>query len=121
MTISSTSLFRLDYGGKIEREIARMLAAFDEMKFDTGRYSQRWLAIKLLEQDPDILEHIQRMDGGTKIIALAQERAKHVESMLGDEFDLLTADRRYGYINGVVRQSLHRPLIDLARPAAFTD
>jgi ferrous iron transport protein B len=32
--------------------------------------------------------------------------------MLGDDFDLLTADRRYGYINGVVRQSLHRPIID---------
>ena len=119
MTLSITqSLFRLDYGGKIEREIARMLAAFDEMKFDTGRYSQRWLAIKLLEKDPDILEHVQRMDGGTKIIAFAQERAKHVESMLGDEFDLLTADRRYGYINGVVRQSLHRPLIDRI---TFTD
>ena len=119
MTASSTqALFRLDYGGKIEREIARMLAAFVESKFDTGRYSQRWLAIKLLEQDPDILEHVQHMDGGTAIIAFAQERAKHVESMLGDEFDLLTADRRYGYINGVVRQSLHRPLIDRI---TFTD
>jgi ferrous iron transport protein B len=32
--------------------------------------------------------------------------------MLGDEIDLITADRRYGYINGVVRQSLHRPLTD---------
>jgi ferrous iron transport protein B len=32
--------------------------------------------------------------------------------MLGEDFDLLTADRRYGYINGVVRQSLQRPLID---------
>ena len=119
MTASSTqALFRLDYGGKIEREIARMLAAFVESKFDTGRYSQRWLAIKLLEQDPDILEHVQLMDGGRAIIAFAQERAKHVESMLGDEFDLLTADRRYGYINGVVRQSLHRPLIDRI---TFTD
>jgi ferrous iron transport protein B len=38
--------------------------------------------------------------------------------MLGDEMDLLTADRRYGYINGVVRQTLHRPLIDRL---TFTD
>ena len=112
MTIPSTSLFRLDYGGKIEREIARVLAAFDETNFDAGRYSKRWLAIKLLEKDPDILEHVQTVDGGERIIAMAKERAAHVESMLGDDFDLLTADRRYGYINGVVRQSLQRPLID---------
>jgi ferrous iron transport protein B len=112
MTLSTTPLFRLDYGSKIEREIARMLAAFEESNFNTGRYSKRWLALKLLEKDPDILEHVQSMEGGEKIISYARERAEHVESMLGDEFDLLTADRRYGYINGVVRQSLQRPLID---------
>ena len=38
--------------------------------------------------------------------------------MLGDDFDLLTVDRRYGYINGVVRQALHRPLLDRL---TFTD
>src|SRR5829696_1953552 len=113
MTISSTrSFFRLDYGGKIEREIARMIATFDELNFDTGSYSRRWLAIKLLEKDADILERVQSMQRGEEIIAFARERAQHVESMLGEDFDLLTADRRYGYINGVVRQSLHRPLID---------
>ena len=112
MTITSPSLFRLDYGSKIEREIARVLAAFDETNFNAGRYSKRWLAIKLLEKDPDILEHVQTMDGGERIIAMAKECAAHVESMLGDDLDLLTADHRYGYINGVVRQSLQRPLID---------
>jgi len=89
-----------------------MITTFDELNFDTGRYSKRWLAIKLLEKDADILERVQSMQGGEEIIAFAKERASHVESMLGEDFDLLTADRRYGYINGVVRQSLHRPLID---------
>jgi ferrous iron transport protein B len=112
MTMTSTPFFQLDYGGKIEREIARMIAAFDELNFNTGLYSRRWLAIKLLEKDADILERVQGMEGGENIIAVAKERAGHVESMLGEDFDLLTADRRYGYINGVVRQSLQRPLVD---------
>lgn len=109
---SMQTLFRLDYGGKLEREIARVTSAFEEMKFDTGSYSKRWLAIKLLEKDSDILGRVQTMKNGPEIIALAKERARHVESMLGDEFDLITADKRYGYINGVVRQSLHRPRRD---------
>ena len=112
MAVFTQPLFCLDYGNKIEREIMHMVTMFDEIKFDAGHYSRRWLAIKLLEKDPDILERVQRMQQGAEIVALATERAEHVESMLGDEFDLLTADRRYGYINGVVRQSLRRPLFD---------
>jgi ferrous iron transport protein B len=118
MTITTNSLFKLDYGGKIEREITKLLSAFGEIKFDTGRYSQRWLAIKLLEADPDILARVQKMQNGEQVIALAKQGAEHVSSMLGDDFDLLTADRRYGYINGIVRQSLHRPLVDRI---TFTD
>jgi ferrous iron transport protein B len=112
MTITNSPLFQLDYGGKVEREVAKLIGAFDEMQFDTGRYSKRWLALKLLEADADILNRVGKMENGEQLIALAKEGAEHVSSMLGDDFDLLTADRRYGYINGIVRQSLHRPLLD---------
>jgi ferrous iron transport protein B len=114
MSITTTpkEFFRLDYGSKLEREIAKLVHAFDEFKFDPGRYPRRWLAIKLLEADSDILPRVQSMENGTKIIELAQQGAEHLKSMLGDDVDLLTADRRYGYINGIVRQSLQRPLMD---------
>jgi ferrous iron transport protein B len=112
MTTDTQSLFKLDYGGKIEREIAKLIAVFEETKFDTGRYSKRWLALKLLEADADILARVQTMPDGERIIALARQGTAQVQSMLGDDFDLLTADRRYGFINGIVRQTLHRPRID---------
>jgi ferrous iron transport protein B len=106
------SFFRLDYGGKIEREISKLLSAFDEIKLDVGRYPRRWLAIKLLEADADILQRVAKMPNGTQVIELAGQGSEKLKSMLGDDVDLLTADRRYGYINGVVRQSLHRPKLD---------
>ncbi|MBK8784352.1 MAG: ferrous iron transport protein B [Anaerolineales bacterium] len=109
---NTQTFFRLDYGSKLEREIAYLLALFEEIKFDAGRYPQRWLAIKLLEGDVDILERVQAMSSGRRVIEAAQKGAEKLKSMLGDDVDLLTADRRYGYINGVVRQSLHRPAID---------
>jgi ferrous iron transport protein B len=119
MTATTThEFFRLDYGGKLERQIAELVTAFEELQFDTGRYPARWLAIKLLEADADILERVQNMPNGVQVIALAGQGAEHLKSMLGDDVDLLTADRRYGYINGIVRQSLHRPLIDRI---TFTD
>ncbi|MEW6028943.1 MAG: ferrous iron transport protein B [Chloroflexota bacterium] len=112
VTSAPREMFRLDYGGKLEREIAKLVEAFDENGFDAGRYPRRWLAIKLLEADADILERVQNMPNGGRIIALAREGTEHLKSMLGDDVDLLTADRRYGFINGVVRQSLHRPRMD---------
>jgi ferrous iron transport protein B len=112
MTITPRTLFRLDYGGKLEREIARILAAFEENNFDTEHYPQRWLAIKLLESDVDILERVQTMPNSAQVIALAHQSAEKIKSMLGDEVDMLTADHRYGYINGVVRQTLHHPFVD---------
>jgi ferrous iron transport protein B len=112
MTVTASPLFQLDYGGKLEREIAKLIAAFEEIKFDTGKYPQRWLAIKLLEADVDILSRVQSMPNGPQVIARAQQGANHLKDMLGDDVDLLTADRRYGYINGVVRQSLQRSLVD---------
>ena len=120
MTLTTTSreFFKLDYGGKLERQIAKLVAAFEESQFDAGRYPKRWLAIKLLEADGDILERVQNMPNGTQVIALASQGAEHLKAMLGDDVDLLTADRRYGYINGIVRQSLHRPFIDRI---TFTD
>jgi ferrous iron transport protein B len=108
----ATTLFRLDYGGKFEREIAQLVASFSELQFDASRYPQRWLALKLLEADADILEQVRAMPNGEQVIALAAQSAEKLKSMLGDDVDMLIADRRYGFINGVVRQSLHRASID---------
>ncbi len=114
MTLNTASreIFRLDYGSKFEREIAKLMSAFDEHKFDAGRYPKRWLAIKLLEADVEILARVQAMPNGGQILVIAQQGAEHLKSILGDEVDLLAADHRYGFINGVVRQALQRPLVD---------
>lgn len=104
--------FRLDYGSKIEREIAQIIDSFAQSGVNVAPYPQRWLAIKLLEADPDILERVAQMPGSASILDAAQHSADKLKGMLGDDVDLLTADHRYGYINGVVRQTLRRPLVD---------
>lgn len=108
----TTTLFRLDYGGKLEREITHLIESFSEFQFDTSRYPQRWLALKLLEADAEILEQVRAMPNGEQVISLAAQSAEKLKSMLGDDADMLIADRRYGFINGVVRQSLHRASLD---------
>ncbi len=108
----TASLFRLDYGGKLEREISQVVESFSAYQIDTAQYPQRWMAIKLLEADAEILAHVRAMPNGLLVISLAAQSAGKLKSMLGDDVDMLIADRRYGFINGVVRQSLHRPHLD---------
>lgn len=108
----TATFFRLDYGSKLERAIARVIESFEQSNFDVGRYPRRWLAIKLLEGDADVLERVRHMPNGERVIAAAQADAERLKSFLGDDVDLLTADHRYGYINGAVRQALHYPHLD---------
>lgn len=104
--------FRLDYGRDLETEIARLLAAFAEQRLDIAPYPPRWLALKLLENEDDVVEAIAARPGGDRLVHLARERAAYLQTVFGDDVDLMLADRRYGFISGVVRQTLTRPALD---------
>ena len=109
MSAATTELpgnFRLDYGRDLEAELDRLAAAFATHELDTAPYPARWLALKLLEAEGDVIEQIAARPGGAACVGLARERAAHLEATLGDEVGILTADRRYGFINGVARQVL---------------
>ena len=110
--ISTRSRFQLDYGSKLEREIAHLLETFTALGFETGNFPKRWLAIKLLEADEEIVARVGAEPYGDKVIETARASAEKLQSILGDDVEMLIADRRYGFINGVVRQSLNRPQLD---------
>jgi ferrous iron transport protein B len=104
--------FRLDYGRDLEGELDRLAAAFGGQGLDTAPYPARWLALKLLEGEPDVTADIAGRPGGAAVARLARERAAYLEGALGEEVAILTADRRYGFINGVARQVLRQPELD---------
>ncbi|CUS05171.2 Ferrous iron transport protein B domain protein (modular protein) [Candidatus Promineifilum breve] len=90
--------FRLDYGPAIEAEIARLellIAAHP-----TGREigSPRWLAVRLLEGDSDAAQRLSGPAAEELHRAAAMGRAR-LAADLGDETDLLIADRRYTWIH----------------------
>jgi ferrous iron transport protein B len=111
-SLSLPTPFRLDYGRDLETEVARLLTAFAEQRLETEPYPPRWLALKLLEGEADIIEAIAARPGGDRIGQQARERAAHLRTVYGDDVDLMLADRRYGFISGVVRQTLTRPALD---------
>lgn len=69
-------------------------------------YPSEWLALKLLENDPELLELVQA--NATLISALDSAQAQIVEAT-GDDADTLIADGRYQFINAIVRNAVQRP------------
>lgn len=100
----------VDYGREVEEEIAQLQGIIDKAPSLTARYPSRWLAIKLLEQDEDVQAKVEATQSGREILAQADSSIAHLQKVYGeDEVDVVIADRRYGFINGLVREGVRRP------------
>jgi len=92
----------LNYGQEIEQEIAKIENLVDSEHSLVEKYGSRWLALKLLEQDKDILDKGHNKD----VIGAVSQSAEHLTRIFGDEPEIIIADRRYGFISGACEESV---------------
>jgi ferrous iron transport protein B len=73
-----------------------------------GFLSARWLALKCLEGDTEVLHRLEEEPGlVAAVLPVCQRVSEHTRSTLDDLPEGLIADHRYGYIAGVTHQVLH--------------
>lgn len=93
---------RVNYGDILEPAIAELEA--EVAKLDTGRYPHRWVAIKLLEQDTDILEKVQELDKSGVVLSKAE--ALRTELNKSVDMDIVFQEYRHRFavdvFNGVL-------------------
>lgn len=102
----------VNYGREVEEEISRLQEVIDKIEVLTNHYPSRWLAIKLLEEDKDIIPKIKAVEGGEEILTQAHKSVKHLSNVYGADAETLIADRRYGFISGLVKEVVQRPAVD---------
>lgn len=102
----------VDYGREVEHEIVALQEIIEDNTALTGRYNPRWLAIKLLEEDADIRARVEATPNTTALLTRVAESIAHLSDVYGDDVDTVIADRRYGWINGLVRETVHRETVD---------
>ena len=56
--------FRINYGGEIQSELDRLALRITVEPALTAQYRPRWLALKLLEGDPDLTARVGVLAGG---------------------------------------------------------
>jgi len=97
----------LTYGPEIDREIAHLACL---MEPDAQRLAPRrppWVALKLLENDPRIRERVgEQCRHADDVLQAADAAVDRLGRILGDEPQIVIADRRYGFISGACQETV---------------
>lgn len=91
--------FKIDYDQDIESEIETLQKAVT-----LPGYPSRWVAIKLLEGDAEILKRV--ID--KKADSLVLECQTRLERHLGYDLETALVERRYGFLSGLVKESVRK-------------
>ncbi len=108
---------RISYGRDLETAIQRMEAIIAETRFLTDRYPPRWIAIKYLENDEQILNKGREADpkSADRLEAIVRDVGAHIEETLETYPEAMIADHRYGFISSMLKQGVIRERHDRHR------
>ena len=96
--------FSIHYGKAVEEEISKLVSEIKKNERLTSRFESRWLAIKLIENDPNILEKTMAIEGTNEVVKSSIKSIEKLKKFFSDDLDSIFADKRYGWINGLVRE-----------------
>ncbi|OPY79170.1 MAG: Ferrous iron transport protein B [Syntrophorhabdus sp. PtaU1.Bin058] len=98
----SLNRFSVNYGDELESEITKLESMLRRHFPLTDQYGARWLAVKLLEKDRDIMARI----GSAEIDEQVERSAAYVEKMAGEPPETSIAGSRYGFISGACQEAV---------------
>jgi len=95
-----TGEFKIDYGKDIEQVIDKLTRFLKERKISVN-YPLRWLVIKLLEKDAEVVQTIRTLSEGKIILNEVEQNISKLEKHLGYDLETALVERRYGYLKGL--------------------
>ena len=100
------------YGHEVEREIKALAEKIEKIPTLAKTYPPRWLAIKLLENDREILRRVKAFpETGPLLEQLARSEAR-LRELFDETPEAIIAEARYGFIAGALREVVKVSPID---------
>lgn len=98
----------VSFGPDIDPAIDEMAQLIVAKRFLVNKYDPKWLAVKFIENDREIIREAEASDRDTAsmISEIVEKTAAHVRSTLDAEPEDIIADHRYGFIRSVLRQGV---------------
>jgi len=98
----------IDYGKETEEEMGKLESLLSKDKNLIQKYPSQWLAVKLLENDSEIIKKIKESPHSGEILSQLEKSTHHLQSIFGDSPDSIITDRRYGFISGACSEAVKR-------------
>ncbi len=98
----------INYGRSLEegiKAVQRKIRIPENEDF-LNKISSRFLAIKLLEKDPDAKEKSEKLKNAGEIYQIVQRERARIELELREETETLITDAKYGFIAGALAETL---------------
>jgi ferrous iron transport protein B len=97
------------FGKEVEPEIEKIERIIAKNPSLAEEYSPRWLAIKLLEDDGEVIKILETSPLWQEMRSAASKARQHIQGHLGEDAETLIADQRYGFIAGLSAESVQAP------------
>jgi ferrous iron transport protein B len=97
----------INYGQEIERSLKKIQDAIWTEKSLTDQFSSRYVAIKLLEKDPEALPVSTRTEFD-RIRDIARKEISRIEGEYNEDSNTLVTDAKYGFIAGALKETMVR-------------
>jgi len=92
------------YGKEIEKRLPVVEKLVnDNLPQLSAVYPARWIAIKLLERDTDIVGKTKNYENGKVVLDCAEKSADRLEEIHGEQSSVVIASERYGLANKIAK------------------
>jgi len=99
---------KISYGRDIDTVLDEMEEIIRTSGFLTAKYRARWVAIKYLENDSQIIELGKKEDqkAALRLERMVEKLTRHLAATLDAHPEGMIADHRYGYVHSVLKQGV---------------
>ncbi len=103
-----TSPLEISYGEDIDKALTEMETAVKAKGFLTSTYPARWIALKYMEDDEQIISIGRSRDAAfsAELEDIVKRVADHTLATFDCYPEALIADHRYGYIRSIIQQGI---------------
>lgn len=105
---SDHGIFRhihVNHGPILERSIEAVKKEIAHNETIRHKYSTRFLAIKLLENDRGIERIVMKLPNGNDILATRDNEAKVIMKAINEDSEQAITDAKYGFISGALKET----------------
>lgn len=95
----------INHGPELERSIQAVKKLISVNLQIRHKYSTRFLAIKLLEDDKDIELFVETLPNGGEILALRDKEVQRIYNVMNEDSEQAITDAKYGFITGALKET----------------